>query len=75
MLSCASDAGIKYLTGTTVESVDIKKKTLKVASGGEDITYDKLIVATGSTVSHSVRCGSMCQALLLHQLCWCHAQP
>lgn len=39
------------MTGTTVESVDIKSKTLKLASGGEDITYDKLIIATGSTVS------------------------
>lgn len=44
-------AGIEYLTGTKVESVDIKNKTLKIASGGEDITYDKLIIATGSTVS------------------------
>ena len=43
--------GIEYLTGTKVESVDIKNKTLKVASGGEDITYDKLIIATGATVS------------------------
>ena len=44
-------AGIEYMTGTEVDSVDIKNKTLKVASGGEDITYDKLIIATGSTVS------------------------
>ena len=41
------------MTGTTVESVDIKNKTLKLASGGEDITYDKLIIATGSTVSQT----------------------
>ena len=46
-------AGIEYLTGTEVESVDVKNKTLKVASGGEDITYDKLIIATGSAVSFS----------------------
>lgn len=50
-MQCALGAGIEYLTGTEVESVDIKNKTLKVASGGEDITYDKLIIATGSTVS------------------------
>ncbi|KAL3158044.1 hypothetical protein ABBQ32_011653 [Trebouxia sp. C0010 RCD-2024] len=43
------EKGIEYLTGTKVESVDIKNKTLKVASGGEDITYDKLIIATGAT--------------------------
>ena len=47
----AVGAGIEYMTGTKVDSVDIKNKTLKIASGGEDITYDKLIIATGSTVS------------------------
>lgn len=50
-MRCAFGAGIEYMTGTEVESVDIKNKTLKVASGGESITYDKLIIATGSTVS------------------------
>ena len=34
-----------------MESADIKSKTLKLAKGGDDITYDKLIIATGSTVS------------------------
>ena len=34
-----------------VESVDIKGKSMKLAKGGEDITFDKLIIATGSTVS------------------------
>lgn len=52
-MQCALGAGIEYLTGTEVKSVDIKNKTLKVASGGEDITYDKLIIATGSTVSYT----------------------
>ena len=39
------------MTDSKVESVDIKSKTLKLAKGGDDITYDKLIIATGSTVS------------------------
>ena len=34
-----------------MESADIQSKTLKLAKGGDDITYDKLIIATGSTVS------------------------
>jgi len=44
-------AGIEYFTDSKVESADIKSKTLKLAKGGDDITYDKLIIATGSTVS------------------------
>ena len=51
LLSNCLSAGIEYLTDTKVESVDIKSKSLKLAKGGEDITYDKLIIATGSTVS------------------------
>lgn len=31
--------------------MDVKNKTLKLEKGGDDITYDKLIIATGSTVS------------------------
>lgn len=57
------DAGIEYLTGTKVESVDIKNKTLKVASGGEDITYDKLIIATGATVSPRILCNCYTHAI------------
>jgi len=45
-----TSAGIEYFTESKVESVDIKSKSLKLAKGGEDITYDKLIIATGSTV-------------------------
>lgn len=51
LLSNRLSAGIEYLTETKVESVDIKSKSLKLAKGGEDITYDKLIIGTGSTVS------------------------
>lgn len=43
-------AGIEYLLETKVASVDIKNKSLQLEKGGEDITYDKLIIATGSTV-------------------------
>lgn len=43
------EKGIEYLTDSKVESADIKSKTLKLAKGGDDITYDKLIIATGST--------------------------
>ncbi|DBA88067.1 TPA: hypothetical protein ACH3X2_005069 [Trebouxia sp. C0005] len=43
------EKGIEYLTDSKVESVDIKSKTMKLAKGGDDITYDKLIIATGST--------------------------
>ena len=48
---CQLSAGIEYFTDSKVESADIKSKTLKLAKGGDDITYDKLIIATGSTVS------------------------
>lgn len=54
LLSNRLFAGIEYLTETKVESVDIKSKSLKLAKGGEDITYDKLIIGTGSTVSSLV---------------------
>lgn len=37
-----------------VASVDVKNKTLKLEKGGDDITYDKLIIATGSTVSYDL---------------------
>lgn len=42
-------AGIDYLTGTKVTAVDVAAKQLTTA-GGEAITYDKLVVATGARV-------------------------
>ena len=45
-------AGIDYKTSTTVKSVDLKGKSLQT-EGGDSIKYEKLIVATGSTVRGS----------------------
>ena len=45
-------AGIDYKTSTTVKSVDLKSKSLQTESG-DSIKYEKLIVATGSTVRGS----------------------
>ena len=45
-------AGIDYKTSTTVKSVDLKSKSLHTESG-DSIKYEKLIVATGSTVRGS----------------------
>ena len=42
-------AGIDYKLSTTVKSVDLKSKSLHTESG-DSIKYEKLIVATGSTV-------------------------
>lgn len=39
--------GIEYLTGSAVTSVDLASKSLKLGSGKE-ITYEKLIIATGA---------------------------
>lgn len=44
-------SGIEYLLDSKVDAVDIKGKSLKLAKGGDNITYDKLIIGTGSTVS------------------------
>lgn len=43
-------AGIDYLTGTRVTGVDVGAKSLTTA-GGQTITWDKLVVATGARVS------------------------
>ena len=45
-------AGIDYKTSTTVKSVDLKSKSLQTESG-DSIKYEKLIVATGSSVRGS----------------------
>ena len=42
-------AGIDYLTSTKVTAVDVAAKQLTTA-GGEAITFDKLVVATGARV-------------------------
>ena len=42
-------AGIEYLTGTTVTSADIKNKSISTDKG-QTFSYDKLMIATGSTV-------------------------
>ena len=57
--------GIEYLTSSKVDAVDIKGKSLKLAKGGDDITYDKLIIGTGSTVSTSCNLSPQAE---------CHAQ-
>lgn len=46
-------AGIDFKVKTNVTSVDVKNKSLTTESG-ENITFEKLIVATGSRVSHSI---------------------
>lgn len=43
------EKGIEYMLESKVASVDVKNKTLKLEKGGDNITYDKLIIATGST--------------------------
>ena len=43
-------AGIDYLTSTKVTAVDVAAKKLTTA-GGEAVTFDKLVVATGARVS------------------------
>ena len=52
-MSCAwkplTAAGIDFRTNTTVIKADIKAKTITTESG-EDITYEKLIIALGSVV-------------------------
>ena len=45
-----------------VASVDIKNKALKLEKGGDDITYDKLIIATGSTVQIILHCRMIAHA-------------
>ncbi|KAK9857184.1 hypothetical protein WJX84_003040 [Apatococcus fuscideae] len=42
------EKGIEYLTGTTATSVDIKGKSVSTDKG-QKYSYDKLMVATGST--------------------------
>lgn len=44
-------AGIEYLTGTTVTGVDIKGKSVSTDKG-QKFSYDKLMIATGSTVGN-----------------------
>lgn len=43
------EAGIDLRTGTTVQSIDLKNRT--VLAGGKEYGYDKLVIATGSTPS------------------------
>jgi predicted flavoprotein YhiN len=69
--SQSSCAGIEYLTDSKVESVDIKSKKLKLAKGGDDITYDKLIIATGSTVSLLILFCAMLGCNLNIYICAC----
>jgi len=42
-------AGIEYLTSAKVTAVDVAAKQLTTA-GGDTITFDKLVVATGARV-------------------------
>ncbi|KAK9853360.1 hypothetical protein WJX84_010829 [Apatococcus fuscideae] len=42
------EKGIEYLTGTTVTSADIKNKSISTDKG-QTFSYDKLMIATGST--------------------------
>ena len=62
-------AGIEYLTDSKVDAVDVKSKTLKLANGGEDITYDKFIIATGSTVSRYLSSGYLQALVVVEKAC------
>lgn len=49
--------GIEYLTSTRVVSADVAAKTLTTA-GGDTISYEKLVVATGARVGRGGSCRS-----------------
>lgn len=50
LLTSVHVAGIDFKTSTTVTKADVKGKTLTTDSG-EEISYEKLIIALGSVVS------------------------
>ena len=53
-MTCMFAAGIEYLTGTTVTGVDIKSKSVSTDKG-QKFSYDKLMIATGSSVGNQDR--------------------
>ena len=52
MLTACPPAGIEFKLNTNVTSADVAAKTLTTAAG-DTITYEKLIIATGSGVRPS----------------------
>ena len=61
-------AGIVYLTDTRVTAVDAAAKTLTTADG-DDISYSKLLVATGARVGGRGEGPHPCAHRLLVSVC------
>ena len=52
MVTLLMHAGVEFKLNTTVTAADVKAKTLTTAAG-DTISYEKLVIATGSGVRFS----------------------